>query len=136
MSTEVIERSLETMKEDLVQFINDEPLDILDEFTAEEVADMSISIAERLMHRDWCMGHFIKKGAKKRDYLYKVNNRLQGFISFSDDDRTGVSRTEYKPFWFDEEDGYFTGLCSLASMINEAWYLCTSQGDNLGIGVL
>jgi hypothetical protein len=123
MSTEAFETNLELMHLDLVTFINDEPLDMLDEFDADDLACEVISIACRLMHRSFCNGH-IKKG--KIDYLYSINNNLGGFVSISNDDCTGVSRTEYKPFYFDDEDGYYTGLCSLASMINEAWYLCNN----------
>ena len=133
MSTEVIETNLELMHLDLVTFINDEPLDMLEEFTDEEIATEVISIAFRLLHRDFCNGH-LKKG--RLDYLYSINNGMKCFVSLSNNDCTGVSRTEYKPFYKDDEDGYFAGLCSLAQMINEAWYLCTSQGDNLGAGVL
>lgn len=121
MSTEAIETNLELMHLDLVTFINDEPLDMLDEFEADDIAIKVISIAHRLMFRDFCNGHF-KVG--KSDYLYSVNNKTGGWVSVSNDDSTGVSRTEYKPFFTDDEDGAFAGLCSLASMINEAWYLC------------
>ena len=124
MSTQAIETNLELMRDDLIQYIVDEPLDILDEFEAETIADLVISIANRLMYRDFCNGHLIQR--PKSDYLYMVNNQIGGFFSISDDDSTGVSRTEYKPFWHDDEDGFFTGLCSLASMINEAWYLCNN----------
>jgi hypothetical protein len=124
MSTQMIETNLELMKEDLVQYIVDEPLDILDEFEAETIADLVISIANRLMYRDFCNGHLIQR--PKSDYLYKVNNQIGGFFSISDDDSTGVSRTEYKPFWHDDEDGWFAGLCCLASMVNEAWYHCNN----------
>lgn len=124
MSTQVIETSLEVYKQDLVEYINDEPFDMLDEFEADVIADLVISIAERLMHRDFCNGHLIKR--PRVDYLYKVNNKMNGFVSISDDDCTGVSRTEYYPFFKDDEDGYFAGLTSLASMINEAWYLCNN----------
>lgn len=125
MSTEVLETSLEMMHLDLVTFINDEPLDMLDEFTADEIASKVISIARNLiMYKT----NIVQKQMISGDKFYgiKVNNNLKGFVSVSNDDCTGVSRTEYKPFWKDDEDGYFTGLCSLASMINEAWYLCNN----------
>lgn len=126
MSKEFIDGQLEAMREDLVEFIVNEPLDILDEFTAEELADYVVSIAERLMVRDFCNGHMIKYGRPNRDYLYHVRNIKGGSVSLSDDCATGVSETEYKPFYSDDEDGFFIGLCSLASMINEAWYLCNN----------
>ena len=133
MSTQKIDANLELMHLDLVTFINDESLDMLDEFTDDEIATKVISIAQRLLRRDFCNGH-LKKG--KIDYLYHINNGLKGFVSLSNDDCTGVSHTEYHPFYKDDEDGYFVGLCSLAQMINEAWYLCTTKGDNLGGNVI
>ncbi|MBR1447851.1 MAG: hypothetical protein IJ588_03765 [Prevotella sp.] len=128
MSTEVIDTNLELMHLDLVTFINDEPLDMLDEFTDEEIASEVISIARRLMHRDFCNGHLTKKGHPMKDYIYSINNKYKGFVSVTNDDgETGVSRTEYKPFYTDDpEDGAFVGLCSLASMLNEAWYHCNN----------
>ena len=124
MSTEVIETNLELMHLDLVTFINDEPLDMLEEFTDEEIATEVISIARRLLHRDFCNGH-LKKG--KIDYLYHVDNKQFGSVSMSNnDDSYGVSKTMYYPFYKDDEDGYFAGLCSLAQMINEAWYLANN----------
>lgn len=124
MSTEAFEVNVELHKQDLIEFIDNEPLDMLDEFTAEEIADCVISIAQRLLIRGFCNGHLIKKGNKKLDYLYCINNSYKGSVSVSNEEVTGVSRTEFKPFYNDEEDGYFTGLCSLAQMINEAWYAC------------
>jgi len=124
MSTEVIETNLELMHLDLVTFINDEPLDMLEEFTDEEIVTEVISIARRLLHRDFCNGH-LKKG--KIDYLYHVDNKQFGSVSMSNnDDSYGVSKTMYYPFYKDDEDGYFAGLCSLAQMINEAWYLANN----------
>lgn len=126
MSTEAFEVNVELHKQDLIEFIDNEPLDMLDEFTAEEIADCVISIAQRLLIRGFCNGHLIKKGNRKLDYLYCINNSYKGSVSVSNEEVTGVSRTEFKPFYNDEEDGYFTGLCSLAQMINEAWYLCNN----------
>ena len=122
MSTEVLDGILESFRTDLIEYINDETFDMLNEFTDEEIADNVISIAKVLMVRDFTNGHIIKG---RLDYLYKINNNHKGFVSVSNDSETGVSRTEYFPFYADS-DGYFAGLCNLASMINEAWYLCNN----------
>ena len=63
-----------------------------------------------------------------KNYQIKVSNNHGGFVSVSDEDTgdTGVSNTMFYPFFKDEEEGYFAGLCSLASMVNEAWYLCNN----------
>lgn len=132
MSTEVLERSLAAMKEDLAEYIKDEILDVTDEMSAEEFAGQVIKIAERLT--------FFKKsrpqmaihgviGNIERGMIWnvKVNNTLGGWVSVSDDCSTGVSNTLYYPFFKDDEDGWFAGLTSLASMINEAWYYCKKE---------
>ena len=126
MSKDRLDMTLEAMREDLIEYINDENLDILDEFSADVLANEVISIAQRLMVRDFCNGHLIKHGNRNIDYLYSIDNSLKGFVSLSDDCSTAVSRTEYKPFFHDDE-GCYSGLCSLASMINEAWYHLTKD---------
>lgn len=116
MSTTFVSLTLETMKEDLMEYINNEPLDMLDEFTDDEIADCVLALASHIMLPAKVVEHQLGT------YQIKVNNNHKGFVSVSSDETTGVSRTEYFPFYKDDEDGYFIGLCSLASMINEAWY--------------
>lgn len=124
MSTEFINLHFETMRDDLIEYINDELLDMLDEFTEQEIADAVLAIASHLSLPAKVVEHEI------RDYGYivKVSNVHGGFVSCYDKgaENTGVSHTQYFPFFKDDEDGYFAGLCSLASMINEAWYLCNN----------
>ena len=57
MNTETLEVNLNLHEQDLIEFINNEPLDMLDEFKAEDIANEVISIAQRLL-MDVC---FIKK---------------------------------------------------------------------------
>ena len=115
------------MKDDLVAYIQDEPLDMLDEFPEEEIADCVLAIASKLMNSESVHYPLTSCGGIK-NYKIKVNNIHGGFVSVSDEDTgdTGVSRTMYYPFFKDDEDGYFAGLTSLASMINEAWYQCNN----------
>lgn len=120
MSSVFVSMTLEALRDDLIDFICDEPLDMLDEFTEEEIADCVLAIASRLILPAKVVEH------EAKGYGFKVNNEYAGFVSCSNDEQTGVSRTQYFPFYKDEEDGYFAGLCSLASMINEAWYLCNN----------
>lgn len=123
MTTDVIEQSIDILKEDLIDHINNEPLDMLEEFTDEEIADKVIEIAKTLVVRNFTNGHIIKYRANKPklDYLYKINNKIKGFVSLSDDSTTGVSRTLYRPFYHENGD-WFGGLCCLAEMLNEAYY--------------
>lgn len=129
MSTETLKETLESFKQDLEEYITDENLDILDEVSAEEFAGQVIKIAQRLT---FFMTYQPQKtihgviGNIEKGYIWnvKVNNVHGGWVSVSGDESTGVSNTMWYPFYCsDNEDGWFAGLMSLASMINEAWYL-------------
>ena len=122
MSTEMIATNLELLKEDLIEHINDECADILDEFEDEEFADVVIDIA-RLLENEKVVNYSLTSCGGIKYYLIKVNNSHGGFVSVSDEDSdiTGVSRTLFYPYWVEHCD-CFAGLCSLAEMINEAWY--------------
>ena len=126
MSTDNINTLLENERDYLIEGIQDDNLDILDEFTPEYIAQEVIVMAVSLAVRD-VVTHTIKfldvDGWVK--YSIKVNNSYKGFVSVSNDDSTGVSRTEYYPFKFDdEEDSPYAALLNLAEMLSEAWYLC------------
>lgn len=125
MSTTFISTSLESLKDDLMEYINDENLDMLDEFTDEEIADCVLAIASHILLPAKVVAHRLISNSGIWNYQIKVNNTHKGFVSVSCEelDTTGVSNTQYFPFFKDEDEGYFAGLCSLASMINEAWYL-------------
>ena len=126
MSTTFVSLNLEAMKEDLMEYIVNEPFDMLDEFPEEEIADCVLAIASHLMLPAKVVEQPLTSCGGIWNYQIKVNNNLGGWVSVSCEETgtTGVSQTEYFPFFKDEEDGYFAGLCSLAEMINEAWYTC------------
>jgi hypothetical protein len=128
MSTTFISMSLEAMRDDLMEYINNEILDMLEEFPEEEIADCVLAIASHLLLPAKVVEHPLTSCGGIKNYQIKVNNGHGGFVSVSDEDTgvTGVSNTEYFPFYKDDEDSYFAGLCSLASMINEAWYQCNN----------
>jgi hypothetical protein len=126
MSTEVMLTNLELMRSDLEEFIADENLDMLEEFPENEIADIVFTLAAKLMVQK-VVEYPLTSCGGIWNYQVKVNNRLKGFVSVSEETLgiTGVSETLYFPFY--EEDGsYFAGLCNLAQMINEAWYKCNS----------
>jgi len=128
MTTTFVSLSLEALKDDLIEFINDENLDMLDKFDDNEIADFVLAIASRLLlSAKKAVTYPLTSCGGINNYQFKVNNEYQGFVSCSDEDTgdTGVSRTMYFPF-FKDEDGYFAGLCCLASMVNEAWYHCNN----------
>ena len=131
MSIETLKETLESFKGDLVEYINDECLDILDIVSAEEFAGQVIKIAQRITFLKRSRPNMAVHGVignveKGNIFNVKVNNSLGGWVSVSDDDSTGVSNTMWYPFFSDDEDGWFAGLTSLASMINEAWYHCNN----------
>lgn len=128
MSTEVMLTNLELMRSNVEEFITDDNLDMLDDFTEKEIADVVFAIAAKLMVAE-VVEYPVKSCGGLWNYRVKVGNYHKGFVSVSSDTLgiTGVSRTEYKPFYFSEdENSYFSGLCNLAQMINEAWYQCNS----------
>lgn len=128
MSTEVLEKTNAVDLQPLVDFINDEILDIVDEerMTAERFARLVQIIGNRVR---FCSHNKVadfsfKMGGRK--YAVRVNNHHKCFVSVTNDDGdTGISHTEFYPF-FEDEEGWFAGLCSLAQMINEAWYLANN----------
>jgi hypothetical protein len=128
MSTTFVSLTLEAMKEDLMEHITNEPFDMLDKFTEEEIADCVLAVASHLMLPANVITHPLTSCGGIKNYQINVNNTHGGFVSVSDEDTgdTGVSNTMFYPFFKDDKDGYFAGLCSLADMINEAWYLCNN----------
>lgn len=116
MSNEAMKTILEITCPALEGFITDENLDMLDEFTEYEIADIVLAIAERLTTSDTAE-------YSVKDYHFKVYNTNAAWVSCSDNTQTGVSRSVYYAF-YDDDDGYFSGMCNLAQMINEAWYEC------------
>ena len=128
MSATFVSLTLEAMKEDLMDYIINEPFDMLDEFPEEEIADCVLAIASRIMIFKEVVTEPLTSCGGIKNYQIKVNNIYRGSVSVSDEDSgtTGVSETMYYPFFKDDEGSFFAGLCSLASMINEAWYLCNN----------
>ena len=128
MSTEVLEKTNAVDLQPLVEFINDEILDIVDEerMTAERFARLVQIIGNRIR---FCSHNKVADFSFKmggREYAVRVYNHHKGFVSVTNDDGdTGVCHTEFYPF-FEDEEGWFAGLCNLAIMINEAWYLCNN----------
>lgn len=126
MSTERIRMASSIHEESLKEFINEENLDMLDEFSAQQIANVVINMAEAFKHGNKVVQMPLFSKMTHKGYFLKVNNNYQGFVSVSHIEQTGISRTEYYPFFADEDEGDFAGLCSLAQMINEAWYSCVN----------
>lgn len=125
MSTEVLEKTKAVDLMPLAQWIEEEGLDlIVDEvMTAERLANIVMVLRNRLQVFGKVVDWSVKVNGK--EYAIRVNNSYKGFVSVTNEDGvTGVSRTEYYPYFVDEEDpNDFPALLTLADMINEAWYL-------------
>ena len=129
MSTEVLEKTKAVDLTPLAEWIEEENLDlIVDEvMTADRLSHIVMVLRNRLQVFkskvvDWTFK------AKGQEYAIRVNNNYKGFVSVTNEDGdTGVSHTEYYPYFVDEDDpNDFPALLSLASMINEAWYHCNN----------
>ena len=130
MSTEVLEKTKAVDLQPLAEWIEEEDLDlIIDEvMTAERLAHIVMVLRNRLkVFKSKVVDWTIK--VNHHEYAIRVNNKYKGFVSVSnlDEGTTGVSYTEYYPYFVDEDDpNDFPALLSLASMINEAWYHCNN----------
>lgn len=131
MSTEMQNRCEEPIVKALEELINDDCLDIVDgeNVTAYRLAKVTYLISCKIrFYGEKPVDHVLHIGTE--DYAIRVKNCHKGFVSVTNDDGdTGVSYTEYYPFFYDYEDGedgMISGLFSLAQMINEAWYQCNN----------
>lgn len=125
MSTEVLEKTKAVDLMPLTEWIEEEGLDlIVDEvLTAERLANIVTTLRNRLQ----VFGKVTDLNIKVRgeNYAIRVNNNYKGFVSVTNEyGDTGVSYTQYYPYFVDDDDpNDFPALLSLAQMINEAWYL-------------
>ena len=127
MSSTFVSLSLETMKDDLVNYIEDEIFDMLEEFPSEEIADCVLAVASHLLLPAKIVEEPLTSCGGLHNYQIKVNNSYKGWVSVSCEEtgNTGVSNTMYYPF-FADVDGWLIGLFSLAQMINDAWFTCNN----------
>jgi hypothetical protein len=118
MSTEMMNQCGKCLESELAEIIQDDCLDIVDgeKITAFDFANYVIYLSKVL--RSYPIVEDEYKGMK-----IKVRNCLNGSVSVSIDDCTGLSETFHKPFPTDDDD-VFGAWLNLAQMINEAWFLC------------
>lgn len=111
----------------LQEWMNDEVFDMLEAFNDNEIAVTAIILAKRLNGKNEALCSIYDHKGKR--YTIKVNNRLRGFVSMSDENETALSETHYYPYFTEHDpktgDSDLEGLKNLCSMINEAWYLLT-----------
>lgn len=110
--------------------IADENYDIIDNdggFTDNDFATAATEIFRNLLVKGRNGGWVFKKEPLDicaMGFQWRIKNNMPGFVSCSDDNRTGVSRTESSIFLriygIDEDD-----VKELLDMMNEAWFLMT-----------
>lgn len=125
MSTERMEKTNAVDLQPLAEWIEEEDLDlVVDEvITSERLAHIVMVMRNRLqVFNSKVVDWETKIGGKV--YQIRLNNNYKGFVSVTNEDGdTGVSYTEYYPYFVDDDDpNDFPALLSLAQMINEAWY--------------
>ena len=113
---------MEELNEMISEFLNDEIYDMMDEFSDDDVVE-AVGRAVRGMR---IFGVF---SLKLGGYRFKMSNYNKS-VSCSTDDCTGVSRTEFKVYWEEEESDGSTynpdGVKNVIEMMNEAYYHCIS----------
>lgn len=108
--------------------IADENYDIINEggFLDSDFAQAATNIYRNLLKRGRTAWVFKQEPLSiyTMGLNWKIRNNMPGFVSCSDDNRTGVSRTESSIFlriYGIEDDD----VKELLDMMNEAWYLMT-----------
>lgn len=116
------------LRERIEEILHDEWYDILDRVEVIDFVDAVESVVNGI--GEHVSGFRIIIGSVVEctlgEYNFKVSNTYKGFVSCSDDNGTGVSHTEYYPYYYDSDDPD-AGLKNLIEMMNEAWYLCTTD---------
>ena len=110
------------IRERISELLNDECYEICEVFEPASVADAVETIISRLEHNLADLRTHVAMCELGR-YTFKVNNRIGGFVSCSDENGTGVSETRYYPYYYDED---VDGLKNLIEMMNEAFYHCVN----------
>ena len=111
--------------------IADENYDIITEdgFTDSDFANAAATIFRNLLVKGRTGGWIFKRDPLDIYELglqWKIRNQAPAFVSCSNDDRTGVSRSEScilgRIYGIDDDD-----VKELLDMMNEAWYLATNN---------
>ena len=93
MSTERIRMANSIHEESLKEFINDENLDMLDEFSSQQIANVVIYMADAFKHGNKVVQMPLFSKMANKGYFLKANNDYQGFYFY---DRIARNqKTEY-----------------------------------------
>lgn len=102
-----------------LELCENENYDLFDEFSWEQVADFAAEVYD-----------ILRKGAYEivrelGDYKVKIHNGRNSFVSVSNDDATGVSRSEFY-IWHVDRD-LESIVEDIIAMTNEAWYFMKTE---------
>lgn len=107
-----------------MELLNDDVYEICEEFEPQSVAAAVAMVIDRLTNR---RGLPINRtvDVELGKYQFRVNNRINGFVSCSDTDEgcTGISRTLFFPYYEEDDD---SGRINLIQMMNEAFVACSN----------
>lgn len=104
---------------------------ILDEIFEDKIYDMVDAIPQEIICEKLTeLDHEITFGSvndfELEGFAFRVNNRLGGFVSCSNEEGTGKSDTLYLPFPCDRDHDTKEMFKNLIDMMNEAWYACVN----------
>jgi len=108
--------------------MNNELTEILDEIFENEIYDMCDVLPQEVICKKVAYAASqISRKARTVTFVidgnvFKIVNCIGGFVSCSNADGTGVSRTLHKPFPNDADHDTKERFTNLISMMNEAWY--------------
>ena len=120
----------DTFQERALAVIEDENYDIVVDggFTPEDFATAATNIFRNLLTpvgQTWELKHFAIS-VYTMGLNWKIRNDIPSFVSCSDDNGTGVSRSEHY-ILSRCYDVYEDDVKTLLDMMNEAWYLMTNN---------
>lgn len=128
-------QTIEDIKEIAGEVLESEIYDMQDAFSNEEILSIVGEIVKEITGHNVVTLHLYKKddkltistkAADTQNHIghFKVNNNWKSWISFSDSESTGLSKSEYYIKDDTSEDWDEYDISTLLSMLNEAWYLC------------
>lgn len=109
---------MEKLHEMIRELLNDEVYDMMDDFSEDLVVKV---VAQAVMG----LRIFNVFSFKLGDFRFKLSNYNKS-VSCSDDSCTGVSRTQYKVYWEEDDDFNRDAVKNLIEMINESYYHCVN----------
>lgn len=110
------------IKQVVEDLVTDECYDMMEEIEMKDLIKFMISVLPMAFK---VKVERLKAGGSWKYQVKIKNDRESSFISVSDDEQTGVSRSVYYIFE-DSENPTEDEIKTFLEMLNEAWYLCNN----------